>query len=66
MKRNYYTARWSRTGTVSIANVSFWAANDYTASLQADKIARELNVTGTPRTITCEGRVTQCLTRGVK
>lgn len=65
MKKHYYTARWAIAGEPSIANVSFFASHDTNAKRQADKIARELGVTNTPRTITKEGRVIECINTGV-
>jgi hypothetical protein len=50
-----YKARWGQTGAPDIANVSFEARSDYEAKLRADKIARELGVTHTPRTIQRSG-----------
>jgi hypothetical protein len=52
MKKHNYNVRWG-----TIANVSFQAISDYHARKQADKIARELNVTKTPRTITKDGKL---------
>lgn len=51
MKKHHYNARWARPGHPSIANVSFDASTDANAKRAADKIARELGVTQTPRTI---------------
>jgi len=65
MKKKHYTARWAQAGKPSIANVSFESSHDTNAKRQADKIARELNVTNTPRTITCDGQVIECITKGV-
>ena len=64
-KQLYYVAKWAQAGHPSIANVSFYATGDYRASQKADRIARDLGVTKTPRTIQREGQVVQCLTRGV-
>jgi hypothetical protein len=50
-----YKARWGMAGQPDIANVSFEARSDYEAKLRADKIARELGVTHTPRTIQKSG-----------
>ena len=55
-----YTAKWDR-----IANVSFEARSDYHAKLRADKIARELQVTHTPRIITSNGRVVESILTGI-
>lgn len=63
MRKTLYQARW---GFPSIANVSFEAASDYRAIQRADKIARELGVTNTPRTITASGgRAVEAIQRGV-
>lgn len=51
-------------GKPTIANVSFFASHDTNASRQADKIARELNVTNTPRTIYSGARLVQTLDKG--
>jgi hypothetical protein len=55
MRKHYYNARWAVNGHPSIANVSFYASHDANAIRRADKIARELGVTNTPRTITKDG-----------
>jgi len=52
MKKHSYCANWTSAGGSSIANVSFEAVSDHHAKLQADKLARELNVTNSQRTIT--------------
>lgn len=52
MKKNNYNVIWQRAGQPSIANVSLTASTDHNAKQQANKIARELGVTNTPRTIT--------------
>ncbi len=65
MKKKYYTARWAQAGHASTANVSFYASHNTNAKRQADKIARELGVTKTPRTITCEGKTVETLTTGI-
>lgn len=51
MKKNQYCANWTGTSGSSIANVSFEAISDYHAGLQADKLAKELNVANCQRTI---------------
>jgi hypothetical protein len=56
-KMKHYTARWAHPGQPSIGNVSFDAQSDYHAKLRADKIARDIRLTNTPRTITCDGRI---------
>lgn len=66
MKKKHYTARWAQAGHPSIANVSFDASHLENAKRQADKIAKELGVTNTPRTITCEGAVVEILTTGCR
>ena len=53
MKKFQYTAKWANPGQGSIANVSFKAASDNRASLCADKIARDLRLTRSPRTLEC-------------
>lgn len=53
MKKFQYTAKWANPGQGSIANVSFEAASDNRASLCADKIARNLGLTHSPRTLQC-------------
>lgn len=64
MKLHNYNARWATPGQPSIANVSFTSSHDANAKRQADKIARDLNVTRTPRTITCDGKVVECINSG--
>ena len=53
MKKFQYTARWANPGQGSLANVSFEASSDNRASLRADKIARDLHLIHSPRTIQC-------------
>lgn len=65
MKKQRYKARWGQAGKPSIANVSFDASSDANAQRRADKIARELNVTNTPRDIMCGDRLVESLTTGV-
>lgn len=60
-KRKYYYARWSLAGKPSIGNVSFWAGDDEIAKRRADKIAVEINLTRTPRTITEGNRTVEML-----
>ncbi len=63
-KAKHYTARWAQPGHPSLGNVSFDASNDSVAKRQADKIAREIGLTRTPRTITEGGRVVEVLSTG--
>ncbi len=65
MKKKNYTVRWAQAGRPSIANVSIMATHDTNAKRAADKIARELGVTNTPRTIYEGGRCVEVLTKGV-
>ena len=65
MKKHYYVVRWALAGQPSIANVSFDSSHSTNAKRQANKLARELGVTQTPRTITCDGRLIETLTTGV-
>ena len=66
MRKRHYTARWAQAGHPSIANVSFEASHDTNAKRVADKLAREMNVTRTPRTITRDGVLIETLSdRGV-
>ena len=60
-----YKAVWAQAGKPSIANVSFVAVSDYHAKLQADKIAQDLGVTHTPRTLTKNNQIIECLRSGV-
>lgn len=62
---NSYTARWAQPGQTSIANVSFEARSDYHAKKSANKIARDLGVTRTPRTITKDATLIECIQTGV-
>lgn len=48
---NYYTAKWARPGQASIGNVSFTARNDTEAKKKADRIAVEIGLPNTPRTL---------------
>lgn len=66
MSKINYTARWIPIGAVcALANVSFTASSDAMAKRRADKIAKDLNVTRTPRTLTSEGRVVECIATGL-
>lgn len=60
-KRKYYVARWALAGHPSIGNVSFWAGDDGIAKRRADKVAREISLTRTPRTLTEGSRVVEVL-----
>jgi hypothetical protein len=62
--KHLYYSYWGQAGQPYVANVSFYATGDFRAGQKADKIARELRVTKTPRTIMCEGRVVSVLQRG--
>lgn len=62
---NSYTARWAQAGKPSRGNVSFEAKSDDHAKIKANKIAREIDCTNTPRTITCGGKVIECIQTGV-
>ncbi len=60
-----YKARWIRcTDLVTNGSVDFKARSDYQAIQMADKIAREIDRTNSPRTITCEGRIVQSIDTG--
>lgn len=64
--KQQYTARWGQPGHPSLGNVSFDARSDYEAKQRADKIAREINLTKTPRTITdSKGNLIECINTGV-
>jgi hypothetical protein len=47
----HYTARWAQPGHPSIGNVSFFAASDSAAKRKADRIAHEIGLPNTPRTL---------------
>lgn len=51
MKQNHYTARWAQPGQPSIGNVSFTARSDAEAKRKADRIAGEIGLPSTPRTL---------------
>jgi hypothetical protein len=53
MKKFQYTARWANPEQNPITSVSFEASSDNRASLRADKIARDLHLIHSPRTIQC-------------
>jgi hypothetical protein len=58
----HYTAKWAQAGHPSFANVSFEARSDYEAKQKANRIARELNIQHTPRTIMKSGGgVIECI-----
>jgi hypothetical protein len=66
MKKKWYKARWGQAGMPSIASVDFQASHDANAKRQADKIARELGVTNTPRDLMERGgRVVEVISKGV-
>lgn len=67
MAKMKYKARWER-GCTSVADVDFEARSDYEAKQVANKLARELGVTNTPRTITRRGPsydLIECIQTGV-
>lgn len=51
MTKHKYKVIWQMVGHTQSANVSLTTSSDHNASQQANKIARELGVTNTPRTI---------------
>jgi hypothetical protein len=51
----HYTANWGRAGQPSTANVSFEARSDYEAKEKANRVARELGLRISPRTIMKSG-----------
>lgn len=55
-----YTARWG-----AHASVSFEANSDYMAKIRANKIAKEVNCTRTPRTITKGAVLIECIQTGI-
>jgi hypothetical protein len=60
-----YKARWSRNGIISEGNVSFTARSDAEAKRKADKIAREIGLPNTPRTLMRESTTIEVLSTGV-
>jgi hypothetical protein len=64
-KEKYYIARWAQAGRPSIGNVSFYATSHALAKRKADKIAVEIGLPNTPRTIVCEGEVIECISTGI-
>ncbi len=60
-----YTARWAQAGKPTRGNVSFKAQSDYHAKIMANKIAKEIDCTRTPRTITCDGKIIECIQTGI-
>lgn len=56
--KTQYTARWAPHGQPSIGNVSFFARSDAEAKRKADRIAREIGLPNTPRTLS---RGAQCI-----
>ncbi len=64
--KQQYKARWGQPGKPSTGNVSFDANSDDAAKKTADRIARELGLTNTPRTITnSNGATIECINSGV-
>lgn len=61
---NHYTAKWAQPGQPSRGNVSFDARNDEEASRKADRIADEIGLPNTPRTIQRGAVCIQCLNTG--
>ncbi len=59
-----YTAKWGRTGESSIGNVSFSARSDSEAKRKADKIACEIGLPNTPRTLQRGAEVIEVLQTG--
>lgn len=62
--KKLYKARWAIAGQPSLGSVDVEAKSDEVAIQKFDKIAHEIGLPNTPRTIMCEGRVVQSLTRG--
>jgi hypothetical protein len=62
--KTHYKARWAQPGQPSIGNVSFDARNDEVAKRKADRIASELGLTNTPRTIYAGERCVDVLNTG--
>jgi hypothetical protein len=60
-----YTAKWAQAGHPTVASVSFEASSDYHAKIQANRIANELGVTNTPRTIQKGAELVECIQTGV-
>lgn len=65
LTKNTYVAKWGMTAAATLANVSITAVSVYHASRQADKIAKELGVTKTPRTIQHKGQMVEQLDTGL-
>lgn len=65
MAKKYYIARWAQPGHPSVGNVSFYAQSDYHAKQTANKTAKELGLTNTPRTIMRDGKLIECLNQGI-
>lgn len=59
----HYIARWSRDGS-TLGNVSFTARNDTEAKRKADRIARDIGLPNTPRTLSRGYQTIESLTRG--
>lgn len=60
-----YKARWGFAGQTDIGSVDFKAQSDFHAKQTANKTARELGLTNTPRTLMREYKVIECLSKGV-
>lgn len=65
MIRRLYEVRWAQAGKPSIANVQIRTTTLANCKRAANKVAKQLGVTNTPRTIVSEGRVLESLVTGV-
>ncbi len=66
MSKQNYKARWQIVGAATaIGNVSFTAKSDSAAIREADNIARELNLTRTPRTLMRGSVLIEVLNTGI-
>lgn len=64
-KTTRYTAKWTPwDSAVALGNVSFDARDDDEASEKADRLAVEIGLPNTPRTIQRGGTCVQMLTTG--
>lgn len=61
----HYIARWAQPGQPSIGNVSFVARSDTEAKRKADKIAHQIGLPSTPRTLTRGYTTIETLNRGL-
>jgi len=59
-----YKARWGHPGKSAIGNVSFSASTDAIAKRKADKIADQLGLPCTPRTLSRGNQIIEVLTTG--